>query len=62
MSTDEIRNLISTCKVHVNQIETFLALDQPAKAEFRANELREAASRLRNVLFYVQRRSGEVSK
>ncbi len=60
MSTEELRNLIGTCKVHLSHVETFLELGQPVKAEFRARELSEYAKLLSNALFRVSRTSGEV--
>lgn len=60
--TNEIQNLLSTCKVHLNQVEKFLEIDQPNKAEFRAKELSENAKLLSNALFRIQRVSGEVAK
>ena len=60
--TEEIRNLLNVCHIHLNAVEQFLAVDQPMKAEFRARELSENAKLLSNALFHVQRRSGEVSK
>ena len=58
--TDEIRNLLSTCHVHLNSIEKFLDVGQPNKAEFRSRELAENAKMLANVLYRVSRVSGEV--
>jgi uncharacterized membrane protein len=60
MSTEELRNLISTCHIHLNHVESFLELEQPVKAEFRARELSENAKLLANVLYRVSRVSGEV--
>lgn len=60
MSTEEIRNLLSTCTIHLAQVETFLQLNQPVKAEFRARELSENAKLLSNALYRVSRTSGEV--
>ena len=60
MSTEEIRNLVSVCTVHLNQVQTFLDIGQPVKAEFRARELSENAKLLANVLYRVSRTSGEV--
>ena len=58
--TNEIRNLLSVCHIHLNSVEKFLEVDQPMKAEFRARELSENAKLLSNALYAVQRRSGEV--
>ena len=58
--TNELRNLISTCHVHLNSVEKFLEVDQPIKAEFRARELKENAALLANALYRVSRTSGEV--
>lgn len=58
--TEELKNLISTCHVHLNSVEKFLEVDQPIKAEFRARELKENASLLANALYRVSRTSGEV--
>lgn len=58
--TNEIRNLLNVCHVHLNSVEKFLEVDQPMKAEFRARELSENAKLLSNALYALQRRSGEV--
>lgn len=60
--TEEIRRLISTCYVHIRQVETFLELDQPTKSELHSRELEANAHHLVKALYYLQRRSGEVAK
>jgi hypothetical protein len=57
---EEIRNTISASYVHLRQIETFLEIGQPNKAEFRARELKEQAHLLANALYRITRTSGEV--
>ena len=58
--TDEIRNIISACHIHLNAVERFLEVGQPNKADFRARELAEQAKLLANALYRVSRVSGEV--
>ncbi len=58
--TKEIEQLLSICHVHLSNVERFLEVDQPNKAEFRARELAENAKLLANALYRAQRNSGEV--
>ncbi len=58
--TKEISELLSVCHIHLSNVERFLELDQPNKAEFRARELAENAKLLANALYLVQHNSGEV--
>ncbi len=58
--TKEIEQLLSICHVHLSNVERFLEVDQPNKAEFRARELAENAKLLANALYRAQRISGEV--
>ncbi len=58
--TEEIRELLSICHVHLSNVERFLEVDQPNKAEFRARELAANAKLLANALYRAQRISGEV--
>jgi uncharacterized membrane protein len=60
--TNEMRQLLVTCHVHLNSIEKFLEVAQPVKAEFRARELSENAKLLANALYRAGRVSGEVTK
>jgi hypothetical protein len=60
--SDEIKNLLSVCHVHLNHVERFLEVGQPNKAEFRARELAENARLLSNALFYEMHVSGTVAK
>jgi hypothetical protein len=58
--TDELKNILSTCHIHLNAVERFLDVGQPNKADFRARELAEQAKLLANALYRVSRNSGEV--